>query len=293
MSAETDTRERPAAARPRRGNPYRRLRAAIGRQVFGLPFDGTLGWSLPRPDTPRSLDIVRFGACETREAELSHTVNTPIGWPRHLAEELGAEGIGVGWQSVWVWNLEDFPKTAEQLWKRRKRRRGAPDLVLIQAGAFHSIRNVLGFSPRVLGLRENVGRWLGRGIRPAWRVLSLWLQLVGRVPEYPGTAQVEAFIDLVRQEWPHARIAVQELLEPALAGMCEPRRLEQINRDLRAAAQRKGVDWVPRPDLGRDMRLRCANGVNLTRAGSELAARHYAGWILEQRLPEEERRLSA
>jgi hypothetical protein len=188
-----------------------------------------------------------------------------------------------------VWNLKDFPKTPEQLWKRR-RRRGAPDLVLIQAGAFHSIRNVLGFDRRVIGLRENAGRWLGPGIVPAWRGLSVWLQLVGRVPPYPGTAELEAFIDLVRQEWPQARIAVQELLDPALAGMCDRRRLAQINRDLAAAAERKGVGWVPRPGLGRDMRLRCANGVNLNRAGSQLAGRHYARWILEHELPAQERR---
>ncbi|MBI5103602.1 MAG: hypothetical protein HZB46_01180 [Solirubrobacterales bacterium] len=262
-------------------NPYRRLRRLVGRTFFGLPFDGTLGWTLQRPAEGPSIDIVRFGACETREAELSHTVNTPIGWPRYLADQLGRHGIGVGWQSIWTWNLGDFPKTPEELWKRRRRHRGQPDLVLIQAGGWHAIRHVLGFSPRVLGLRENVGVWLGRGVRPAWRGLSVWLQVVGRLPAYQGTRELEEFLDLARQEWPDAQFAIQELLEPALAGMCDPKRVQQINDDLRALAERRGIGWVPRPDLGTGMRLRCANGVNLNRRGSELAARHYARWILD------------
>jgi hypothetical protein len=280
----TDTMElvepAPAMRRPPK-SLYRRLRRKVGDLLVGVPFDEALGWTLERPATGRTLDIVRFGACETREAELSHTVKSPIGWPRYLAELLGRQGIGLGWQSTWVWNLQDFPKTADELWKRRRRRRGQPDLVLVQAGGFHSLRHVIGFHRRALGLRENVGVWLGRGIRPAWRLLSVWLVLVGRRPPYPGTGQLEEFIELLRREWPDSRIAIQELFEPALEGICDRRRLALINADLADVAKRLDLDWIPRPDLGRDMGLRCANGINLNRRGSELTAAHYARWMTD------------
>lgn len=261
------------------------LKKRVGRWLFTMPQDRSLFWSIERPDSGPHVDICRFGACEFRALDRSHTVTGGIGWPLGLQEALAERGVGLGFQNVWTWNLSELPTDQRTLLKRRRLNRGAPDVVWIQGASYYSIRHVFGFHRRIVGLRENAGRWVGGGIFGVWRVVALLLRLFGRTMPPPPEAdweRLDTFVRLVQETWPNARIGIQGSLTMAFPGPLDPRQAAQIETRLRAFAHERGLDWIPTPELGTDMAMRCANGVNLNTAGSMVAGRHYAEWILAQ-----------
>jgi hypothetical protein len=265
----------------------------VGSVLFDLPEDAVLTWSLEPPSEGPAVDLLRIGSCESRAALGAHTVLSPMGFPKAMAEHLAEHGVGFGYQSFWSFNFNDLPQGEEDLRRRRRRRRPPPDVVWIQVGAAHALRQVLGFDRRAMGIRENVGRALGPGIGPAWRGLELWLRLVGTTIPYDGVDPLRRLVGDLRVTWPDARIGIQELFNSALRGALDESRLQHIIADQRALARELGLDWIPRPDLGRDMRLRCANGGNLNAAGSVVAGRHYGDWLLEHGVVFERRRSEA
>lgn len=259
----------------------RRVKRTISRELFQLPEDATGAWSLPLPAEAPRIDILRVGNCEFREVEGAHTVTCGVGYPLVMAEVLAAEGIGMGFQNIFAWHVDDFPDS-RTLMKRRRSHRGAPDLVIVGVSAYPAMRHVLGFGRRMVGLRENLGRRAGPLIFPVWRCISFVLLRFGRTMPWQEADGVERFVGVVRELWPEARIAVQEpFMTQALPGAFDLERLARFRDEVRDATLRAGADWIPSPELGSDPALRGANGYNVNARGSRVAGEHYAGWILE------------
>ena len=261
--------------------PLLRPRRKISRELFQMPDDGAATWTIDPPAEPPRIDILRVGNCEFREVEGAHTVTSGVGYPRIMAQVLAEHGVGMGFQNIFAWHVDDFPDR-HTLLKRRRARRGAPDLVIVGISAYPAMRHVLGFDRRMIGLRENLGRRTGPLIFPIWRCISFVLLRVGRPLPWQGTDGVEAFVTMARDVWPAAQIAVQEpFMTQALPGAFDLERLARFRDDVRAAADRAGADWIPAPDLGDDPGLRGANGYNVNARGSRVAGEHYARCILD------------
>jgi hypothetical protein len=258
-----------------------RLKRWISRTFFQRPDAGAALWTLEAPLDRDHVDVLRLGACEFQEMNGGHTVTAPIGYPKHMADELERQDIGFGFQNMFVWNLEDFP-SQHTLLKRRGRMNGRPpDVVLLQIGGWVAMKTILGFNHRIIGLRENFSRWLGRLMWPIHRVIIILLRLFGRGMPEQGTADLEEFVVLLRRHWPEARIAIMEPWSNGLTGAFDEARLAHVSGMLRDAAHRLGCEWVPAPDFGPGRRLRCSNGFNLNQEGARFAGRHYAAWLME------------
>ena len=258
------------------------LKRWISRTFFKLPQDGAALWTLtPERDRP-SVDVLRLGACEAREMNGCHSITAPVGYPRYMGEELEAAGASLGFQNMFVWHLADWPD-GDMLLKRRRRQRAGepPDLVLLQVGGWSAMKTILGFHRRLVGLREHLGRWVGPLIWPIHSFQALFFRRFGRVMPEQGFDELERFVGLVRELWPGVRIVVMEPWRSGMRGAFDEERLARATADLQAAAERMGCDWMPAPRFGRGRALRCSNGYNLNAAGSRLAARHYATWLVE------------
>lgn len=262
------------------------FRQRVAQWLWVRPIDLWLSWSLPVPadDDLPSVDIFRVGTCEDRVMP-DHHHNGPIGYTRYMIEVLAEQGIRTGYQNLWAWFFDNLPQTEKQLLKRRRMNRPAPDLVLMQLGPIYTGKHVLGGHRRIIGMRENFSKRMGKLIFPIWRVVAKALRIWGQPTlPYPGSEQLDTFIDLVLTTWPNTVVAIYEPMNPSLEGGLDRQKWEHLCVELKAAAERHGdrCRFIDRPDLGTDMRLRISNGYNLNEAGSRIIGRHLAEWITAQ-----------
>ncbi len=260
----------------------------VSAWLWVRPRDRWMFWSLPTPpadDPGPTLDILRIGSCEDRAMPDNHQANGPMGFPRFMLKRLAADGIRCGYQNMWIWTFEELPQTKKELLKRRRMNRPAPEVILFQVGPIYTGRHFLGGHRRIIGLRENMGKRIGKGIYPVWRVISKALRWGGfPTPPYPGNEQLDGFLNVVKEIWPECVVALYEPTSPVLEGGLDRKKLEAVTAELHAAAERHGpnVRVMPRPELGLDMRLRISNGYNVNEAGARVVGRHFADWLLEQ-----------
>jgi hypothetical protein len=258
------------------------VRRWISRNVFQRPDCLAALWTLEAPFDRPHVDVLWLGACEFQEMNDGHTVTAPVGYPKYMAEELGRRGVGLGFQHMFVWHLEDWP-TRHTLLKRRSRLQDgtAPDLVVLQVGGWSAMKHFLGFHRRVVGMRENFSRALGPLMWPIHWIQGWLIRFFGRGLPEQELDQLEEFLALLRTLWPGARVAIAEPWRSGYKGAFDERRLERTSARLHSAAERLGCAWVPAPNFGPGRRLRCSNAYNVNAAGSRLAGIHYASWIVE------------
>ncbi|MBJ7520962.1 MAG: hypothetical protein JHC84_14790 [Solirubrobacteraceae bacterium] len=251
--------------------------------------DRWMAWSVPPPDRDAgpTVDILRIGTCEDRAMPNNHQVGAPLGFPRFMLEDLAAQGIEAGYQNMWVWLFEELPQTEKELLKRRRKNRGAPDFVFMQIGPIYAGRHYLGGHVRVIGLRENLGKRIGKLIFPIWRVIAKSQRIAAfKTIDYAGSEALDTFLEVALKAWPETVFALYEPTSPILEGPLNRRKLDAVTAELHAAAARHGdrVHVMPRPDLGLDWRLRISNSLNTNEAGARIVGRHFADYILEQGL---------
>ena len=258
-----------------------RLKRWISRTFFQRPDHGAALWAVPAPRDRPHVDVLRLGACEWQEMNGCHTVTAPAGYPKYMAEHLEHRGVGFGFQNIFVWNLEDWP-SPHTLRKRRIRvNRRPPDVVFLQVGGWVAMKHLFGFHHRIVGLRENLSRWVGPLIWPIHAVIGVSLRCFGRGMPKQNMAQLEEFVALLRQLWPDTTVAILEPWRSGLHGSFDETRLAEVTRELQLTAERLGCEWAPAPDFGSGRALRCSNGYNLNEEGSWWAGRHYAKWLVD------------
>ena len=250
--------------------------------VFDMPRDEASTWVLERPDSPDEpfLDVLRFGACDFRETQHAHTLAAPVGWPRYMAEAMDHRGVKLAFQNLFVWHLEEFPDEAVIV-KRRRNRRGRPDVVVIQTGGFSTMRHLWGYNLYSFLARENLGRRLGPLMHPIWRIMSVILRLVGRAAPYYGPqAQLAQFIATVRRLWPDVPIEFWNQNEPLLQGAWRRDIAERLIAEATPILAEAGVPIIDPPPLPPTMALRGANGMNFNARGSRAVGDWYANHLL-------------
>lgn len=278
-----------ARARRAKGVARELFKKHIAAWLWVRPRDRWMFWSLPSPDPATEdgpvLDILRIGSCEDRAMPDNHQANGPMGFPRFMLKRLAQDGIRCGYQNMWIWMFEELPQTEKELRKRRRMNRPAPDVILFQVGPIYTGKHFLGGHRRVIGLRENMGKRIGKGIYVVWMFISKFLRWGGfPTPPYPGSERLDTFLEVVRETWPECVVALYEPTSPVREGGLDRMKLEHVTAELHAAAARHGdkIRVMPRPELGLDMRLRISNGYNVNEAGARVVGRHFADWILEQ-----------
>ena len=119
---------------------YQRLRTTraarwVGRTFFQRPDAGAALWTMVASEDRPHVDVLRMGACEFQEMNGCRRVQYTIGYPKYMADALAGKGVGLGFQNIFVWNLEDWP-SEHTLVKRRQRMDGrAPDIMLSKLAA--------------------------------------------------------------------------------------------------------------------------------------------------------------
>ncbi|MFT4034639.1 MAG: hypothetical protein QM679_03575 [Patulibacter sp.] len=262
--------------------PVKRLLKPVKAVLFEMPRDQAALWVLERPDEDDVpyLDVLRFGACDFRETAHAHTTAAPVGWPRYMAEDLAGAGVQLAFQNLFVWHFEDFPDAQTTL-KRRRRRRGRPDLIVIQTGGYPTLRHVFGFNIWSFLARENLGRRLGPLMRPIWRVIDPLLRVFGRpAPWHPPEPGLREFVAMVRQIWPDVPIEFWQTNDPVLEGFWRRDIAQRLIDETMPVLAELAVPVIPPPPLPQTMALRGANGSNFNAAGSRAVGAHYAQHLL-------------
>lgn len=265
------------------------LKAALGRSavirrvdraVFGRPFDPTRTYRGTVRDGEPLLRVVRFGSCDFRAMDGPHGLHTPIGYPRFLVERLNRAGLSVEFSNVFLLLFSELPRDGEQL-RRHVKLTGDPDVVLLTVGGIHAYRSILPASRRLAELRDKVSRLMGPFVYVAYRPMHVLARRFGRLYRpYGGTEEMVAFAELVRREWPDARIVVAPALRAACEGVFDRALLDRIGDETAGRARELGLDVCEiRDALGTDMALRAANGVNPNTAGSRVIGEHLAEWL--------------
>jgi hypothetical protein len=262
----------------------KKLLRPIKNVFFGMPRDEASTWVLEKPENPdeRYLDVLRFGACDFRETQDAHTMAAPVGWPRYMAEEMERQGVKLAFQNLFVWHFEEFP-AENVIVKRRRKRRGRPDVVIIQTGGFSTMRHVFGYNLWSFLARENFGRRLGRLMHPIWRVMDVGLRLFGRpAPYYGPQKQLAEFVATVRQIWPGVPIEFWNQNEPLLEGSWRRDIAQRLIEETTPILAENDVPILDPPPIPDTMKLRGANGMNFNAAGSRLVGDWYAKHLLER-----------
>jgi hypothetical protein len=244
-------------------------------------FDPAKGWRGTASDGDNAIRVLHVGDCAFRRMDLSHDFRAPVGYPAVAAERLGEQGIGFGFNHYFAVLFEHLPDREHLL--RHSKVQHDPDVVLIHLGGTYHRKLTLGTGKRMLQLRQDFGKRLGRksffyqrAIHPVVRVFGRY-----RVP-YSGTAHLERFIDMVRAEWPHADVLVVHPYRQIYRHPKQGRISQRVDDDIDSLAERIGVHTINFNELlGTDPSLRSANGFNLNTRGSQLVGEAFAGWLLE------------
>ncbi len=262
--------------------PLKKLLRPIKNVLFTMHRDEAATWVLERPESPdeRYLDVLRFGACDFRETEHAHTMEAPVGWPKHMAAEMERQGVTLAFQNLFVWHFEDFPDEKLMI-KRRRKRRGRPDVILIQTGGFPAMKHIWGFNIWSFLARENLGRRLGWWMNPIWRVMNVILMVFGRPAPYSGPdPQLAEFVATVRRVWPGVPIEFWQQSDPVLQGFWKKSVAQRLIEETVPILDDLDIPVVDAPPIPNVMALRGANGMNLNHRGSLAVGAWYADHLL-------------
>jgi hypothetical protein len=251
------------------------------RAVFGpKPADPARGW---RGVTPEGLPVLRMlyvGDCGLRQMENGHELRAPLGWPAVAAERLVAKGVGLEFSHSFAVLFEDLPDM--ETLERHCKLTGDPDVILVQLGGTYVRRVIISDTDRMIQLRDDVKRRLGRGVWPAYKLLRPWVRVLGRfMTSYHGAADLERFLLEVRDRWPDADVVA---MPPFPRSFTYPESVavrDQTDADVRAVAANSGALLLDfEEQLGDDPSLRCVAGYNLNARGSRLVGERLADWLL-------------
>lgn len=261
----------------------KKLLRPIKKLVFDMPRDRAAGWVLEKPeagDDSPYLDVLRFGACDFRETKHAHTMEAPVGWPLRMAEEFDRQGVHLAFQNLFVWHFGDFPDEATMV-KRRRRRRGRPDVIIVQTGGYPAVRHVFGFNLWSFVARENVGRRMGYLMYPIWRVMDVLLRIFGRPAPWHGPEEgLEEFVDQLQRVWPGVPIEFWHQNDPVLEGFWIRSVAERLIAEASPVLEARDIPVIDAAPIPQTMALRGANGLNFNAAGSRAVGFHYANHLL-------------
>ena len=228
----------------------------------------------------RPLRVARYGSCELRAMDGPHGTHTPIGYPKRLAEVAAERGVAIEFWNVFVGTYENLPQNEEEL-RRYLKLSDDPDVVLVHVGSMYGYRVILPVTRRFVSLREKAGRAAGRLVFGSYRVLDPLARRIGRyAADYHGPERLDAFLTLVQATWPQASVHVLLPLIPLTDGAFDRPLTQRVAEDLRAVAERHGLETIDPEPMTSDAGLRCANGLNLNSAGSEALGDRLAESVL-------------
>jgi hypothetical protein len=262
----------------------KRLAKRAYRAMVGPPVDDLVrAWpGTARPDLVR-LRHLHIGDCNFRRMDFAHDTQAPPGYPLAAAEELERVGIGVEFGHYFAVNFDYLPDRETLI--RRVKLSGPPDLITLQMGGNYTRWIVIPDTDRMMQMRVEVGRRLGRLASPGYRAMNPGLALFGRRAAcYTGIEPYEDFLLMLRDIWPNADL----VLIPPFLRCYENRRQRPINErvtaDIRDLAERLGTGYLDAPELlGRDRSLRGATGYNLNGEGARIAGEELARIVLARR----------
>lgn len=259
----------------------KKLLRPIKDVVFDMPRDQAALWVLEKPEEEVAyLDVLRFGACDFRETENAHTMAAPVGWPRYMGEEFERAGVKLAFQNLFVWHFGDFPDEATML-KRRRKRRGRPDVIIVQTGGFPAVRHIFGFNIWSFLARENLGRRLGPLMHPIWRVMDVFLRAFGRPAAWHGPEpELEDFIAQLQRVWPGVPIEFWKQNDPVLEGFWVRSVADRLIEESTPVLERLDVPMLEAAPIPEVMALRGANGLNFNERGSRAVGTYYALHLL-------------
>lgn len=263
--------------------PIKKILKPIKKIAFDMPRDKAALWVLDKPedgDDSPYLDVLRFGACDFRETKHAHTMAAEVGWPRYMDEEFGHQGYKLAFQNLFVWHFGDFPDEATML-KRRRKRRGRPDVIVIQTGGYPASRHIFGYNVWSFLARENFGRRLGYLMYPIWRVMNIGLKLFGRAAPWHGPDEgLEAFIEQLNRVWPGVPIEFWYQNDPVLEGYWVRSIAQRLIDETQPILESHDIPIIDPAPIPQTMTLRGANGLNFNEAGSRAVGVHYANHLL-------------
>jgi hypothetical protein len=253
------------------------------RAVFGpRPDDPARGW---RGATPEGLPVLRLlyvGDCGMRQMEISHQLRAPLGWPAVVAERLVDNGVGFEFSHSFTVLFEDLPDM--ETLQRHCKLSDDPDVIAVQLGATYVRRVIISDTERMIRLRDDVKRRLGRGVWPGYKLLRPWVRVFGRfMTQYNGASELERFLREVRARWPEAEVVLMPPFPRSFTYPASVSVRDQVDADVRAVAARTDTALLEFDDvLGDDPALRGVAGYNLNSRGSRLAGERIADWLLEK-----------
>jgi hypothetical protein len=254
------------------------------RAVLGpRPDDPARGWRGLAPEGLPVLRLLYVGDCGMRQMENGHALRAPLGWPAVVAEKLVDGGVGLEFSHSFCVLFEDLPDM--ETLQRHCKLSDDPDVIAVQLGASYTRRVIISDTERMVHLRDDLKRRLGRGVWPAYKLLRPWVRVFGRfMTPYQGASDLERFLGEVREQWPNADVVV---LAPFPRSFIYPASVpvrDRVDADVRAVAARAGTPLLDFDDvLGHDPALRCVAGYNLNARGSRLVGEKLAEWLLDRR----------
>jgi hypothetical protein len=262
----------------------KRLAKHAYRAMVGPPVDDLVrAWPGTAGEGLTNLRHLHIGDCNFRRMDFAHDTQGPPGYPLTAAEILLTHDIGVEFGHYFAVNFDYLPDRETLI--RRVKLSGPPDLITVQMGGNYTRWIVIPDTDRMMQMRVEVGRRLGRLAFPGYRAMNPGLAVVGRpAARYPGIEPYEAFLLMVGDIWPHADLVIL----PPFLRCFENRRQRPINErvtaDIRDLAERLGAGYVDTQALlGRDRSLRGATGYNVNGEGSRIVGEELALTVLARR----------
>jgi hypothetical protein len=262
----------------------KRLAKHAYRAMVGPPVDDLVrAWPGTAGEGLVTLRHLHIGDCNFRRMDFAHDTQGPPGYPLTAAEILLTHGIGVEFGHYFAVNFDYLPDRETLI--RRVKLSGPPDLITVQMGGNYTRWIVIPDTDRMMQMRVEVGRRIGKLAFPGYRAMNPGLALFGRrAARYPGIEPYEDFLLMVGDIWPHADL----VLLPPFLRCFENRRQRPINEhvtaDIRDLAGRLGAGYVDTQALlGRDRSLRGATGYNVNGEGARLVGEELALTVLARR----------
>jgi hypothetical protein len=262
----------------------KRLAKHAYRAMVGPPVDDLVrAWPGTARDGLVTLRHLHIGDCNFRRMDFAHDTQGPPGYPLTAAEILLTHGIGVEFGHYFAVNFDYLPDRETLI--RRVKLSGPPDVITVQMGGNYTRWIVIPDTDRMMQMRVEVGRRIGRLAFPGYRAMNPGLALFGRrAARYTGIEPYEDFLLMLGDIWPQADL----VLLPPFLRCFENRRQRPINErvteDIRDLAGRLGAGYVDTQALlGRDRSLRGATGYNVNGEGARLVGKELALTVLARR----------
>jgi GDSL-like Lipase/Acylhydrolase family len=259
------------------------LAKRLYRAMVGPPVDDLVrAWPGTAAAGLRPIRHLHIGDCNFRRMDFAHDTQAGPGYPLAAAEVLRMHGIGVEFAHYFAVNFDYLPDR-ERL-QRVVKLSAAPDVITVQLGGNYTRWIVIPDTARMMQMRVEVGRRLGRRTFFGYKAMNPFLAAFGRPAAiYPGIEPYDRFLDMLHDIWPQAQI----VLVPPFPRCLETRRqrpiAERVMADIRELAERRDLPLVNTTALlGKDPHLRGATGYNLNGRGSELIGKELARIILAQ-----------